>query len=75
MKENKFNKEMFKNHFTVAIFGSARLKKTDPNYKMVEQMGKRIAKEGLEIVTGRGPGVMEAANKGHKMGQGKKKAH
>ena len=48
----------------VAIFGSAR---TDPEsglYKSVEKLGKYIASQGWIVVTGAGPGTMEAANKG-----------
>ncbi|MFT8355965.1 MAG: TIGR00730 family Rossman fold protein [Bifidobacterium aquikefiri] len=48
----------------VSIFGSARTPKTDPAYKAAETMGAEVAKRGLAVITGGGPGVMEAANKG-----------
>jgi len=48
----------------VAIFGSARTKKDSELYKSIERMAKRLAKKGWVIVTGGGPGSMEAANKG-----------
>lgn len=55
-------------HFRVAIFGSARLKKNDKNYKMVHKLSKMIGSKDIDIVTGGGPGIMEAANKGHQAG-------
>jgi uncharacterized protein (TIGR00730 family) len=48
----------------VSIFGSARTKHTDANYKAAEQTARELAKSGLSVITGGGPGVMEAANKG-----------
>src|SRR5689334_14747 len=48
----------------VTVFGSARFKKDDPYYKSAEEIGKRIAELGLATMTGGGPGIMEAANKG-----------
>jgi len=56
-------------HFHVCIFGSARIKEGDPNYHIVYELSNLIAKEGMDVVTGGGPGLMEAANKGHKDGQ------
>jgi uncharacterized protein (TIGR00730 family) len=48
----------------VAVFGSARALPNDPWYREAEALGKMMAKEKLPIVTGGGPGIMEAANKG-----------
>jgi hypothetical protein len=48
----------------VTIFGSARSKPGDTYYTMAEQMGKMLAEEGFSVITGGGPGIMEAANKG-----------
>ncbi|MBU1018025.1 LOG family protein [Patescibacteria group bacterium] len=56
-------------HFRVAIFGSARIKENDPRYKQVYSLARRIAAAGFDVVTGGGPGIMEAANKGHKDGR------
>ncbi len=48
----------------VTIFGSARSKPGDRYYTMAEQMGRMLAEEGFTVITGGGPGIMEAANKG-----------
>ena len=60
-------------HFRVAIFGSARIKPKDPSYNQIYMLAKMIAAEGMDVVTGGGPGLMEAANKGHKEGRKTKK--
>lgn len=50
---------------SVSIFGSSRAKKDDPNYAKAEALAERIVKElDYAVVTGGGPGIMEAANKG-----------
>lgn len=48
----------------VTVFGSARLKATSPFYKQAEEIGAALAKMGFTVMTGGGPGIMEAANKG-----------
>jgi len=48
----------------VTIFGSARIKRGDELYKKTEQLARLLVKNGFSIITGGGPGVMEAANKG-----------
>ncbi|MDB5203533.1 MAG: Cytokinin riboside 5-monophosphate phosphoribohydrolase [Ferruginibacter sp.] len=50
----------------VTIFGSARFKEDHPYYKQTEKIAGEIAKLGFTIMTGGGPGVMEAANRGAK---------
>jgi uncharacterized protein (TIGR00730 family) len=55
-----------KPHYRVAIFGSARIKKEDPEYIDVFNIAQGLAKSGFDIITGGGPGLMEAANAGHK---------
>ena len=48
----------------VSIFGSARTKPDHPYYKLTVRMAKRLTNEGYGIISGGGPGIMEAANKG-----------
>ena len=50
----------------VTIFGSARFKEDDSTYKQTQELAGEIAKLGFTIMTGGGPGVMEAANRGAK---------
>lgn len=49
---------------TVTIFGSARLPETNPYYQQARQLGAQLAAAGYTVVTGGGPGIMEAANRG-----------
>jgi uncharacterized protein (TIGR00730 family) len=55
----------------VSIFGSARTKPDNPYYKLAEEIANRLTQEGYGIITGGGPGIMEAGNKGAKSGKGK----
>ena len=55
----------------VSIFGSARSKENDPNYRLAEEISYLLTKKGWGIITGGGPGIMEAANKGAHFGGGK----
>jgi uncharacterized protein (TIGR00730 family) len=48
----------------ISIFGSARSKPDDPYYKAAQETGALLAHEGFAVITGGGPGVMEAANRG-----------
>lgn len=48
----------------VTVFGSARFPETHPSYALGREVGKRIAELGLTTMTGGGPGIMEAANRG-----------
>jgi uncharacterized protein (TIGR00730 family) len=54
----------------VTIFGSARTGRADPEYALARTIGRRIAEAGYAVITGGGPGVMEAANRGAREGGG-----
>ncbi|MEM7627570.1 MAG: TIGR00730 family Rossman fold protein [Planctomycetota bacterium] len=48
----------------VSIFGSARTESNDPYYQQAVECGRRVVEQNLAVITGGGPGIMEAANKG-----------
>jgi uncharacterized protein (TIGR00730 family) len=56
---------------SVTIFGSARLPQTNRYYKSAEAIARLLAKNHLPVITGGGPGIMEAANRGASEGSGK----
>jgi uncharacterized protein (TIGR00730 family) len=55
----------------VTVFGSARIPPSDPYYKATVELARNLAKHNLAIITGGGPGIMEAANKGAALARGK----
>jgi len=55
----------------ISIFGSARTQPGNPYYEIAVEISKRLAEEGFGIITGGGPGIMEAANKGASIAGGK----
>jgi uncharacterized protein (TIGR00730 family) len=55
----------------VTVFGSARIKQGDPHYELTRKMGAAIARLGFTVITGGGPGIMEAANRGAKEAGGR----
>lgn len=55
-------------HYRVAIFGSARMQPGTPSYEDVKRLASRLSGLGCDIVTGGGPGLMQAANEGEKLG-------
>src|ERR687895_2490409 len=55
----------------VTIFGSARTHPDDPQYGSAVEVARLLAQAGFAIITGAGPGIMEAANKGAKLGGGR----
>jgi hypothetical protein len=48
----------------VTVFGSARFPETHPYYVLARQLGARLSRAGFTVMTGGGPGIMEAANRG-----------
>ena len=55
----------------VSIFGSARTHYNDKYYKLAEEIAFKLVQNGYGVITGGGPGIMEAANKGARKGNGK----
>jgi len=55
----------------VTVFGSARMTPRDPYYRAAVELAKGLAKNNLAIITGGGPGIMEAANRGASLVKGK----
>ena len=64
-------KERKRKDFRVTIFGSARIKKDDKYYKQTSNLAEMLGKRGIDIVTGGGPGLMQAASEGHRIGRKK----
>ena len=54
----------------VSVFGSARIAEDDPMYAAARAVGAELARAGLAVITGGGPGIMEAANRGCREGGG-----
>lgn len=54
----------------VTVFGSARTPETDPMYAAARDLGRRLAETGFAVITGGGPGIMEAANRGARDAKG-----
>ena len=57
--------------FAISIFGSARIKPDSPYYQQTVELANKLSKENFSIITGGGPGIMEAGNKGAHGEQGK----
>lgn len=54
----------------ISVFGSARATPEDPTYALAEEVGRKLAHAGFAVITGGGPGTMEAANKGASQADG-----
>jgi uncharacterized protein (TIGR00730 family) len=66
--------EIGSNYYRVSIFGSARIKEGTSDYTQVYDLAKKLAQNKTDIVTGGGPGLMEAANAGAKDGSSDSKS-
>ncbi len=55
----------------ISIFGSARTKPDNPYYQLAVEIGEKLAQAGYGVITGGGPGIMEAGNQGAQQGKGK----
>jgi len=67
LKELRYASKIFasyRNERKAVIFGSARVSKDSDEYKMAEKLSKLIVENGFKVITGGGPGIMEAGNKG-----------
>jgi uncharacterized protein (TIGR00730 family) len=66
LKEMRYSNLVFSRHDEpkVTIYGSARLHEDDPNYKVAEDFARRMTEHGWGVITGAGPGIMEAGNRG-----------
>lgn len=66
LKEMRYSNLVFSRHEEpkVTIYGSARLHEEDPDYKLTVRFAERMVSEGWGIITGAGPGIMEAGNRG-----------
>lgn len=60
--------------YRVCIFGSARIKPDTKEYQDAFQLARFLAWDGIDVLTGGGPGLMEAANRGVQLGEGEKKS-
>ena len=67
LKEMRFTSKVFgpyRNVKKVTVFGSARIKPQQPMYAMACELGRKLAAAGYMVITGGGPGIMQAVNEG-----------
>jgi uncharacterized protein (TIGR00730 family) len=67
LKEMRFTTKVFSPYRgvrKVTVFGSARTRPEEPIYKMAQEFGKRLSAAGYMVITGGGPGIMQAVNEG-----------
>ena len=75
MKKKNQVDDVYKQHFRVAIFGSARITMDYPAWQEVYKLAHMLAEENIDIVTGGGPGIMKAACMGHCDGRKSDETH
>lgn len=66
---SRIESEMHERHFRVVVFGSARIKPGTRDYNRIYSLARMIGEEGMDLVTGGGPGLMDAAMSGHFAGK------
>ena len=67
LKEMRYTSKVFSPYHKfrkVTVFGSARAKSSEPIYQMASEFGARLAEKGYMVITGGGPGIMQAVNEG-----------
>ena len=67
LKEMRYTAKIFRNYRNikkVTVFGSARTRHSEPIYKMAHLLGKKLSQSGYMVITGGGPGIMQAVNEG-----------
>jgi len=67
LKEMRYTAKVFRNYRKikkVTAFGSARTRPSEPIYKMARRLGQKLAESGYMVITGGGPGIMQAVNEG-----------
>jgi uncharacterized protein (TIGR00730 family) len=67
LKEMRYSSKVFsayRDARKVSVFGSARIGREDPRYRMAVDFGRQLAKAGFMVITGGGPGIMQAVNEG-----------
>ncbi len=67
LKEMRYTTKVFAPYRSVrkvTVFGSARTRPDEPVYRMARELGERLAREGSMVITGGGPGIMQAVNEG-----------
>jgi len=75
MGKNAVADGIYHKHFRVAIFGSARIKVDEPAYDEVYRLAHMLGAQNIDVVTGGGPGIMQAACKGHRDGRKSSKTY